>query len=303
MQESLNEMFARLRAPFPVDLVQWRVGARTKDKARGQALPYLNARLVQDRLDEVMGPANWRNELMAAPGGNGLMCVISLRINGEWINKTDVAQQDEVPENAQDQEKAREIAVKGAASDAFKRAAVLWGIGRYLYAFEAPWVDLEKERYIAKDELPKLKSLLKHFSLENQSQQGKADTSSAATGPRESVRAAAADQGGMQAMTDAPAKAHGEQRTGGSEETPKRGKPAFGTDEQWASLSERQRSVVKSIFDRVRHNAPLASIETYLTEGQGKNFPEWLKEGLLTRIRKRIKEQAEQAREGTVKAA
>jgi hypothetical protein len=35
-------------------------------------------------------------------------------------------------------------AEKGALSDAFKRAAVRWGIGRYLYDTDSPWVAIEK---------------------------------------------------------------------------------------------------------------------------------------------------------------
>jgi hypothetical protein len=52
---------------------------------------------------------------------------------------------------------------KGALSDAFKRAAVLWGIGRYLYSLDSPWVALEargRSYVIAKSELPRLKSML-----------------------------------------------------------------------------------------------------------------------------------------------
>jgi hypothetical protein len=36
-------------------------------------------------------------------------------------------------------------AEKGALSDAFKRAAVRWGVGRYLYGLPSPWVELEKK--------------------------------------------------------------------------------------------------------------------------------------------------------------
>jgi hypothetical protein len=50
-------------------------------------------------------------------------------------------------------------AEKGACSDAFKRAAVLWGIGRYLYDLDSPWVALNG-RQISPDELPKLRALL-----------------------------------------------------------------------------------------------------------------------------------------------
>ncbi|EQD39671.1 Rad52/22 double-strand break repair protein, partial [mine drainage metagenome] len=179
--EALSEKFAKMRAPYPVELVRWRVGARMKsNKNRGQAMPYLNARLVQDRLDEVMGAENWRTEFVSAPCGGGVMCVLSLRIGDEWVGKADVAQQDEVSEDARDPEKDREIAIKGAASDAFKRAAVQWGIGRYLYSFEAPWVNLEYEKYIARDEMPKLRKLLRDAFPSVQSTDCSADARSRA---------------------------------------------------------------------------------------------------------------------------
>jgi hypothetical protein len=302
--EAHSEKFARLRAPFDVELIKWRVGARMKsNRNRGQAMPYLNARLVQDRLDEVMGPENWRNEFTAAPMGGGLMCVLSLRIAGEWVSKADVAQQDEVSGNAHDPEKDREIAIKGAASDAFKRAAVQWGIGRYLYSFEAPWVNLEQEKYIARDELPKLRKLLRHaFEGARAGEHGSAAVASTASKDPEER----ADRHEVQQEHSAPAAtqrgAAGAQADEQGQSAPvdeagtvKKGRPSFGTGDQWKSITARQRLIVKSISDRVRHNAPLGDIETFLTHGEGAKYPEWLREGLLEGVRRKIKEQAAQA--------
>ena len=39
-----------------------------------------------------------------------------------------------------------EKGIKGAASDAFKRAAVKWGIGRYLYAMQPVWIAFDPQR-------------------------------------------------------------------------------------------------------------------------------------------------------------
>lgn len=317
MQESeqLSEKFARLRAPFDVELVKWRVGARMRDnKDRGQAMPYLNARLVQDRLDEVMGPENWRNELTAAPMGGGLMCALSLRIGGEWVSKADVAQQDEVSDNARDPEKDREIAVKGAASDAFKRAAVQWGIGRYLYSFEAPWVNLEQEKYIKRDEMPKLRKLLRdHARGESRTERSEHEREDGRGGRERGAlstegRASTAGRAGRSApaaesaasASDAAGERPNSADTGasssqGAEAQARKSRPSFGTDEQWKSITPRQRMVVKSIFDRVRHGAPLDTVETFLTDGEGKSFPEWLNTGLLEGVRKKIKEQAGQS--------
>ena len=55
-------------------------------------------------------------------------------------------------------------AEKGALSDAFKRAAVRWGIGLYLYDISSPWVSIEaygKSYKIADSEYAKLEALLK----------------------------------------------------------------------------------------------------------------------------------------------
>ena len=308
--EQLSEKFAQLRAPFAVELVKWRVGARMKsNRNRGQAMPYINARLVQDRLDAVMGPENWSTDLKAAPMGGGLMCVISLRIGDEWVSKADVAQQDEVSEDASNPEKDREIAVKGAASDAFKRAAVQWGIGRYLYSFEAPWVNLEQERYIARDEMPRLRKLLRDAfdgpQVADHSNEARSRAAERAeeerSGRRNGQGEQAADRAAGQPAGDAgsaPAAAaeSARQSSGGVvADSAKKGRPSFGTDEQWGSITARQRLIVKSISDRVRHNAPLGDIETFLTHGEGAKYPEWLRNGLLEGVRKKMRDQAAQA--------
>jgi len=138
-----------LTAPFPPDRVSWRVGSTTADRKRGMALAYIDARDVMDRLDEVCGPENWQCRY---PHANGkTVCEIGIRINGEWIWKADGAGDTDFE------------AEKGALSDAFKRAAVRWGIGRYLYDLEAPWVDIEvsgRSVRIAPYETAKLRDLL-----------------------------------------------------------------------------------------------------------------------------------------------
>ena len=298
MQESeeLSEMFARLRAPFDVELIRWRVGSRMRsNRNRGQALPYLTARLVQDRLDEVMGPENWRNEFTAAPAGGGVMCILSLRVGGEWISKADIAQQDEVKDDAHDPDKDREIAVKGAPSDALKRAAVQWGIGRYLYSFEAPWVNLEQEKFIARDELPKLRQLLRHAFEGADRTRARGRSGKAERGAEAASAQASKEREPAQEPQDTrhPEPEHGAQAQTAHTASAK-ARPSFGTDEQWKSITPRQKLIVKSISERVRHNAPLGDIETFLTHGEGKDYPAWLRDGLLAGVRAKIKERAEQ---------
>jgi hypothetical protein len=138
-----------LFAPFPPDRVSWRVGSTTQDKKRGMALAYIDARDVMDRLDAILGPENWQCDYPHAEGKT--VCRIGLKVGSEWVWKADGAGDTDYE------------AEKGALSDAFKRAAVRWGIGRYLYDVPAPWVGVEqkgKSYVILDSEMPKLQRVL-----------------------------------------------------------------------------------------------------------------------------------------------
>ena len=149
-----KENLKQLREPIPSAQISWRVGATNPDKTRGQALPYIDNRIVQNRLDDVLGPENWSNRFEEVVVNNRLMavrCIIGVRIGDEWVTKEDGANLDESSSSSN----AAEMAIKGVYSDAMKRAAVQWGIGRYLYEFEAPWVTLDDRQRLANiPELP-----------------------------------------------------------------------------------------------------------------------------------------------------
>jgi hypothetical protein len=136
-----KDALAQLRAPFPSASINWRVGQTNSDKTQGQALPYLDGRTIQNRLDEVLGAQNWQVEYKSSPLSNGLICRLGVQVDGQWVFKEDGAQFDAVRSDGSNN---REMVVKGAYTDAFKRAAVMWGIGRYLYGFQAPWVAIER---------------------------------------------------------------------------------------------------------------------------------------------------------------
>lgn len=145
---------ADLKKPFLPDLISWRVGSTTKDKSKGMALAYIDARVVMQRLDDVCGPANWQCDYPHA--AQKTVCRIGIKIGDEWIWKANGAGDSDIE------------AEKGALSDAFKRAAVLWGIGQYLYDLETPWVTLDTKKDgdkvyvngIAKHELTRLYKLV-----------------------------------------------------------------------------------------------------------------------------------------------
>jgi len=125
----------KFKEPFAANVIHWRPGSTNKDKTKCIALAYVDARDVMKRLDEVVGPENWKDSYEEFASGR-LICTLYIRIDGEWIGKSDGAG-DSAIEGA-----------KGGISDALKRAAVRWGIGRYLYYLPTKWVEMNKYRQI-----------------------------------------------------------------------------------------------------------------------------------------------------------
>lgn len=126
----MTDLFERLAAEFPRDAVHWRAQTLTQDGNKALALAYLDARDVMDRLDDVCGPAGWKNSYVETPKGR-VIATIYIRVGDEWIGKSDGAGDTAVEGE------------KGGVSDALKRAAVCWGIGRYLYRLPSVWAPCE----------------------------------------------------------------------------------------------------------------------------------------------------------------
>ncbi len=139
MAFDLSELKEKLAAPMEY---QWRVKSFSpKAKpphlapgTKGQFLAYIDARDVYDRLDEVVGPDNWQDKIGEVYADGSVQASIGIKINDEWVWKTDVG----YPNSDQDEEP-----MKSAISDAIKRAAVHWGIGRFLYALDPKWVEVD----------------------------------------------------------------------------------------------------------------------------------------------------------------
>ena len=64
-----RSIFSELCKPFEQSDIEWRAGATNQDKTRALALAYITSRAVMDRLDEVIGPENWRDEYKPGPDG------------------------------------------------------------------------------------------------------------------------------------------------------------------------------------------------------------------------------------------
>ena len=137
-----HELAAALTAPFPADRVSWKPQAVSRDKKRALAVAYIDARDVAQRLDDVVGPLNWQVDHKQV--GDQIVTGLAIRDpeTGAFICKWDTGFVGGADSESEDtQMKAR----KGTISDGLKRAAVLWGIGRYLYRLPKVWVDFDEQ--------------------------------------------------------------------------------------------------------------------------------------------------------------
>ena len=96
---------------------KWRVQSTKYNKTT--CVAYIDARDCQDLLDEVVGSENWQTIYYEQ---NGLLfCKVGIFTGTDWVWKSDTGSESNVEKD------------KGHVSDAFKRACVSWGIGRFLY--------------------------------------------------------------------------------------------------------------------------------------------------------------------------
>ena len=125
-----------LQAPTPPELIEWKGQSIYEDNGKytALALAYVDARFMQNRLDEVCGIFNWQSEVGVEAGL--LMVGISIRDpeTNAWITKWDTGQ-----------DKAQELmddsgfgGGRGTFSQSFKRACYQWGIARDLYSLPKP---------------------------------------------------------------------------------------------------------------------------------------------------------------------
>jgi hypothetical protein len=144
-----KSLMDRLGAPFPPEAIHWKPQRVDAQGKRALAVPYLDARDVAERLDEVAGPLGW--QVLHQLVGDQLVTGVGLRDPeaGAWTWKWDsgfvgrIAAEEERDGSAADQQRRtddEEKSRKGTLSDGLKRAAVLWGIGRYLYRLPRVWV-------------------------------------------------------------------------------------------------------------------------------------------------------------------
>jgi hypothetical protein len=127
-QPTPEEIFSALAAPFPPELI-------LDVQVDGKTLTYPHTVAVMNRLDEVLGPANWGDEYFSPEKSATVYCRLTITYPwGEKVSKTGAG----VPQGTSG------LDSKTAADDALRRAAVKFGVGRDLYGKGLPSFAMKK---------------------------------------------------------------------------------------------------------------------------------------------------------------
>ena len=121
MKETID--YAALSAPFKPAEISFRVQSTYERNGKTQAVvvAYLDARNVAERLDAVCDPDGWAFDWQPVVTGQRELLVAKGTLTIAGVSKSDVGDAGTTEPS------------KASVSDALKRAAVLWGVGRYLY--------------------------------------------------------------------------------------------------------------------------------------------------------------------------
>ncbi|MEY4530403.1 MAG: hypothetical protein RLZZ156_1124 [Deinococcota bacterium] len=113
--------FEKLTELFPLEAIEWRLESRSRDQRRALVRPVLSAKTVTDRLETVVGTANWSDFYTNLPGSRVACRLTILGVTKEAISAA--------------------LEPELAYNDALVRAAAKFGVGRALERIVGTWVD------------------------------------------------------------------------------------------------------------------------------------------------------------------
>lgn len=136
----------QLKTPLRVDQIDFRIQSINLG-GYATILAYKDARADMQRLDEAVGPLNWKREHTR----DNHNCVVSIwdESKSQWVSKEDTGTESNTEKE------------KGLASDSFKRACFNWGIGRELYDYPAIEVKLHPDEFEIKEDKGKKRAFAK----------------------------------------------------------------------------------------------------------------------------------------------
>ena len=144
--QKIQELFKELEVPFDPSVIEWRVINATKDKTRGQVIPYADQRAYTDRLNALVTPAGWTRKYAIHTSAN-FQRAKDERIVAKILVTCELTIFGLGSHSATGEEWAdNDNAGTSAEAQAFKRACSCFGLGRYLYHFSGVWVDLDERK-------------------------------------------------------------------------------------------------------------------------------------------------------------
>lgn len=131
---TVDEVMPALCAPFEKEFVEFLPRGKSENCV---AMAYIDSRAVMARLDRVVGRSNWNFAFHIEQHSNSLVAYGVLTVLG--VTASDVGESGEEGEK-----------FKSVVSDALKRCAVHFGVGRYLYNLPVLFgkYDQQKKRWV-----------------------------------------------------------------------------------------------------------------------------------------------------------
>jgi hypothetical protein len=148
-----------LTRPISPEEIEWRIVNKPseKNKYKMSVAPYIDSRCVMERFDEAFGWDGWSDSLLVTPDGKGMIITVEVNTAAGRIQKSDSV--------TIDHEKNKDVdAMKTAASDAIKRVAVKFGVGRDLYNYPKVAIQVkptDSDKYMPSWAATKLSALVK----------------------------------------------------------------------------------------------------------------------------------------------
>lgn len=158
----MNEKLKLFTKPLTPDEIEWKIQSKTKGASvKTIVVPYIDNRAVMNRLDSVFGSMEWKSSFepknyevttktrdsITHEKRIAMVCTLSIKTeSGEWVSKQDGADGTDIE------------TFKGGISDAMKRCATQWGLGRELYDYPRVFVEGDI-KFLDKDVLAQLRSI------------------------------------------------------------------------------------------------------------------------------------------------
>lgn len=141
---TLADAIIELRRPFTPEAVKWKI--QTNPKPRGDSwssaliVAFMDSRLAAERLNTVC-PGDWSDAHVPGLIPNSIVCELtvlgSTRSDAGWVDRNKLDS---------------DMGLKGVYSDAFKRAAVKFGIGAFLYSLPKVYLPVTSLKQVGRGE-------------------------------------------------------------------------------------------------------------------------------------------------------